>query len=482
MAIRSPFREEKIMTMDKLKETKSYVPTTNPCKVCAPLGASLAVKGVEKGMGILHGSQGCSTYIRRYMISHFKEPLDIASSSFDEASAVFGGKDNLKAAILNVDRNYSPKLITLSTTCLSETIGDDVKAYCREFSGLTEAELIPVPTPSFAGAHLDGYYAAVHGIVKHKKRLESAGETSEKTGKKKNRQKINIFPSIYSPADIRHLKEIVSAFDLRAMVLPDYSATLDGEIWGEYIPISPGGTLLDDIAAAHLAEASISFSPYLPEERSAAAFLETSDGVTHHKLRPPFGIRGTDVFMSTLLSAKAVDEEGAVRFDLPQEFQEQRARLIDAYVDCHKYLFGKRAAVFGDADFVAGMAAFLDEIGVQPVICACGSPFGDFEPYLLDGLENTAPEFIGDDIDFKNLEEILSSIGADILIGNSKGYPISRKLNIPLIRAGFPIHDRVGGPRILHIGYSGAMNLLDKIVNTLLERRQVDSTVGYSYL
>ena len=121
------------------KAYPDYVATTNPCKVCSPLGVSMAVKGIENAMSIMHGSQGCATYIRRYMISHFKEPLDIASSSFDETSAIFGGKRNLEAAIENVSLKYDPKLIAVAPTCLSETIGDDIKSYCREFAGNSSA-------------------------------------------------------------------------------------------------------------------------------------------------------------------------------------------------------------------------------------------------------------------------------------------------------------------------------------------------------
>ena len=72
--------------------------TRNACKLCTPLGACLAFAGIEGARPILHGSQGCATYIRRYMISHFKEPIDIASSSFGETSAIFGGSENLRMA------------------------------------------------------------------------------------------------------------------------------------------------------------------------------------------------------------------------------------------------------------------------------------------------------------------------------------------------------------------------------------------------
>jgi nitrogenase molybdenum-iron protein NifN len=53
---------------------------------------------------------------------------------------------------------------------------------------------------------------------------------------------------------------------------------------------------------------------------------------------------------------------------------------------------------------------------------------------------------------------------------------------VPLVRVGFPIHDRFGGPRILHLGYRGAQNLLDRIVNTMIERKQETSPVGYGYM
>jgi nitrogenase molybdenum-iron protein alpha/beta subunit len=55
---------------------------------------------------VLAGSQGCATYIRRYMISHFKEPIDIASFSFGETSAIYGGRDNLRQGLENVARQY----------------------------------------------------------------------------------------------------------------------------------------------------------------------------------------------------------------------------------------------------------------------------------------------------------------------------------------------------------------------------------------
>jgi len=60
------------------------------------------------------------------MISHFREPMDIASSNFGEESVVFGGKQNLFDGLKHVIEGYHPNVIGIATTCLAETIGDDV--------------------------------------------------------------------------------------------------------------------------------------------------------------------------------------------------------------------------------------------------------------------------------------------------------------------------------------------------------------------
>ena len=110
-----------------------YISTTNACKLCKPLGACLAFRGIEGAVPFLHGSQGCATYMRRYVISHFREPMDIASSSLGEKHAIYGGGPNLKQGLMNVMAKYGAGLIGVASTCLTETIGDDMPGLVREF-------------------------------------------------------------------------------------------------------------------------------------------------------------------------------------------------------------------------------------------------------------------------------------------------------------------------------------------------------------
>ncbi|MGC9041970.1 MAG: nitrogenase component 1, partial [Roseiflexus sp.] len=56
----------------------------NPTRSCAPIGAMLANYGIHGAMTINHGSQGCATYPRHQMARHFREPVEVATTSLTE--------------------------------------------------------------------------------------------------------------------------------------------------------------------------------------------------------------------------------------------------------------------------------------------------------------------------------------------------------------------------------------------------------------
>lgn len=452
----------------KLKTKEPYVSTTNACKLCRPLGACIAFRGIEGAVPFLHGSQGCATYMRRYIISHFNEPIDIASSSLSEKHAVFGGGDNLKQGLKNVSRKYSPELIGIATTCLTETIGDDVPLLIKEY--LREADnegnpplLVHVSTPSYAGSHMEGFHAAVRAAITA---LAEGG-----TGRH-----INLLPGLLSPADIRHLTEIIADFRLDCTIMPDYSETLDGMNLRDYPLIPEGGTPLEEIKAMGGAVATIEFGRTITDDLSGAHFLSKAHGVPCHRIGMPIGIGETDRLLQLLEILSGTK--------MPAKYAAERGRLIDAYVDGHKYVSGKKAVIYGEEDLVAGLAAFLSEIGISPVICATGGKSGNLKCAIAEATRSgTIDEpHVYEDVDFYEIAELAAKADADIIIGHSKGYQLSRQLNVPLVRVGFPIHDRLGGQRILHVGYRGAQQLYDLIVNTVIARKQESSDIGYSYM
>ena len=436
--------------------------TVNPCTLCAPLGAVVATCGIQGAMSLLHGGQGCATYIRRYLISHFREPVDVASSSFGETQTVFGGEDNLGRALDNIDQQYHPEIVTVATTCVAETVGEDVPLLLKRYNSRRNKSLpvIHAATPSYKDGHIEGFHAMVHSVILT---LATDAGSSEPT--------VNVFPPLISPADLRHLREIVEGFGVSATMVPDYSETLDGIILDEYRALAQGGTAVADIARMLRSVASLDLT--MTGKAPRASDILVKRGAQAQVLGLPIGIRATDDIVEELQRVTGAD--------CPQWLVKERGRLLDAYADGHKYVFGKRIGLYGDPELVVALARFLLEIGSRPVLCATGAR----NRALTRAVQQLPPGSVEetlDDTDFAEIEEASRRTGVELLIGSSKGYGIARSLDIPLLRLGFPIHDRIGAGRIQIVGYRGTLWLFDAIANLLLERKQNASDVGYSYL
>jgi nitrogenase molybdenum-iron protein NifN len=463
------------MGVDRLtaEGTKAEAPlpeaaTRNACKLCAPLGAAMVFKGIRGCLPFLHGSQGCATYIRRYMISHFREPVDIACSSFSEDDAIFGGARNFAEGVDNVITQYHPEIIGIATTCLSETIGENMLGMISEYKESTRGKgppLVHVSTPSYNGTHSDGYFAAIKAVL----------EEFVEPARAANGKVLNILPAMMSCEDLRYLVHCAAAYGLKATLLPDYNMTLDGGSWDDYNRISPGGTPPEALKSMSASCGTLEIGhTQAVRKDSAAAWLEATHGVPRHSSAWPIGIRLSDDFFTSLSNASGET--------MPVSIAQERSRLVDAYIDGHKYVAGKTAAVFGEPDLVLGLSAFLSEVGVQPVICATGSKVKNWSQLVQGELQ---PGHEGAETlhgaDHAAVAEAARRLKPDLLVGSSKGYPLARELGVPLMRLGFPIHDRFGGQRVLTIGYRGTQSLYDNLVNCLLEEKQNVSATGYSY-
>lgn len=461
----------------KAMKSKNFTTTRNACKVCSPLGASIAFKGLKGCVPLIHGSQGCATYIRRYLISHYKEPVDIASSNFNEDSTIFGGQKNFNTGIDNIINQYNPQVIAIASTCLSETIGEDVQAFIRSYKKMNAEKKLPyfvyASTPSYQGTHMDGFHEAVAAVVK---------QFAEKKNKGTH---VNLFPGFVSTEDIRHLQEIMNDFETETIICSDYSQTLDNTNWKEYQRIPPGGVTVQRIKQMGDAVASIEFGHILnlgsvigrakqsSLNPTGAKYLKDTFDIEHFRLTMPIGVKSTDEFFEVL--------EKISNKKIPEKYEMERGRLLDAYIDGHKYVFGKKAILYGEEDFVAAMIRFLDEIGVDTVLCATGGESGKIEKLIKEQI-NKENLLIKQGLDFEEIAELSRDLSPDLFIGSSRGYYIARELDLPIVRVGFPIHDRMGGQRIQHLGYKGTQQLFDKIVNALIEYKQEKSPVGYKYI
>lgn len=425
----------------------------NPCRMCMPMGAILAFKGVENAMVIIHGSQGCATYMRRHMAEHFNEPIDVASSSITENGTIYGGEANLKQGLENVIKLYNPDAIGIISTCLAETIGEDIEriasVFKKEQAGSPLPRLIPVPTPGYGGSHTEGYFQALCSLV----------EIMSKQTRPHNG--INVIVPHISPADTREIKRILDVMQADYTMFPDISDTLDSPYTKIYKRIPPGGTPLDAIEAMAAARATIQFGETLPDELSPGKHLREQFGVPLYNLPLPAGIEACDRFVELL--------QDLTQNPVPEVLKKERGRLQDAMIDSHKYNSEGKVAVYGEPETVYAVSRVLLENGVTPLVLATGSNSTGLQDLLVNLTgDNAADPLILIDTDFSHIRSHCAAKGVNLAIGNSDGRFLTESEGIPLVRLGFPIHDRVGGQRIQTVGYTGTVMLLDQITNTLL--------------
>lgn len=440
--------------MDKDSNLNYQDVNENPCNMCMPMGGILAFKGLERSMVIVHGSQGCATYMRRHMAEHFNEPVDVASSSLNEKGTIYGGEKNLKQGLDNIIKGYKPELIGILTTCLAETIGEDIDRTSQEYlkeNGYSDLSLVTVNSPGYGGTQAEGYWLTLKKIVIQLAR------------KIKSYKKINVIVPNISPADIRELKRILELFQIDYTLLPDFSATMDRPYQRPYSKMPDGGTKLADVAAMGGALATIQLGFTVEDNLSPGKYLETEFGVPLYNLPLPMGVENTDLFVSVLqkLAAKPI----------PASLKQERGRLLDCMIDSHKYNALGRSVIFGEPENVYGVVKTCLENGIYPVVVATGSK----NPKLVGLLEQLlvhAPVrcTVLTQTDFTTIRE-QSKGKATIAIGSSDGRLLTEKEGIPLVRYGFPIHDRTGGQRLLSVGYSGTTQFLDRVTNTLLENK-----------
>jgi len=449
---------------DSSTRERNYVNMqVNPCKMCMPMGGSLALKGIRGAMTIIHGSQGCSTYIRRHMAAHFNEPVDIASSSLSEEGTVYGGAKNLKIGIANLVEMYKPEVVGVLTTCLAETIGDDIERIIREvrkIGDFSDVDLIPIPTPGYAGSQAEGYFSTIRAITKY---------YSEKNMPRKegSHQKVNVIVSNATCEDIRELKRIFYIMDIDATIVPDISDVLDAPYMEEYQKLSSEGTPKEAFEQMRYAKATVELGDLVDRRYSTAAYLEDNYGVKSYRLPLPIGINNTDKMMRVL--AEITQEE------LPEAINKERGRLIDGMIDAHKHSALGVIAVFGDMDLVYGISALLMENGMKIHLAATGTAQKNFKEQLQslsDCYDQSLTIF--QDTDFETIHEAIHDSEVNLMIGHSDGKFIWEKEGIDFIRVGFPVHDHVGAQRKLIMGYRGSLFFLDEIVNHLLDQKHIN--------
>lgn len=427
----------------------------NPAKTCQPVGAMYAALGVHKCMPHSHGSQGCCSFHRMYLTRHFKEPAIAASSSFTEGSSVFGGGANIKASVKNIFDMYNPEIIAVHTTCLSETIGDDLNAFIQDIDIPEGKYVVHTNTPSYVGSHITGFANMISGFIKY-----LAKSTNVSNGK------LNIMPGFVNPGDMREMKKLADLMGASYIMLPDTSGVLDAPMTGNYDMYPRGGTKIEEIVS--MGDSELTFALGELTSEAPANDLKRKCGVPFTAMPLPIGVAATDEYVMAL--------SRFTKNEVPYAIEEERGQLVDIMLDGHPYFHNKSVAIYGDPDTVLGITALVLEMGMIPKYVVTGTPGEAFnkkakELFEKAGVVDCTAKAPGD---LFELHQWIKNDPVDLLIGGTHGKHIARAEDIPLVRAGFPIIDRYVHSYMPIVGYKGAIRLVELILTALMDRQDRD--------
>ncbi len=446
-------------TTKEIKERSAL--TVNPAKTCQPIGAMYASLGIHGCLPHSHGSQGCYAYHRSTLTRHYKEPVMAGTSAFTEGASVFGGQANLLQAIDNIFAVYHPDVIAVHTTCLSETIGDDIPQIINKAKAEGKIPagkyVIHANTPSYVGSHVTGFSNMTKAMVDYF--AESNGHKTKT---------VNIVPGYVEPSDMEEIRRIATELGIKTIMFPDTSRVLNTPLTGKYRMYPEGGVTIPELVRAGSSIGTVALGRLA--SGAAARALDAKCKVHCEILDLPLGLHGTDMFVDMLRHIAGVN--------VPDSLNIERGQMVDVISDMHQYFYGKKVAIAGDPDQLLAMAKFLVSIDMYPVYMVSGTPAGKkFEKSLQEAVKDVPHEVkIKIPGDMFTLHQWIKNEPVDLLIGNTYMKYIAKDEDIPLLRYGFPILDRIGHSYFSFMGYKGGIRLLEKILDALMDRKDRDAT------
>ena len=417
----------------------------NPLKACQPIGASLAFLGLADAMPLEHGARGCTSFNKLFFMRHFREPIALQTTAMDQATAVLGADSNVVEALATICEKDKPKVIGLITTGLSETQGADIprtiKAFREEFPQHEAVAIVPASASDTLGCLETGFALAVEAII--------AALAPRAPSKLRRPRQVNVLASaMLAPGDVEAIKDWIAAFGLTAIVLPDIADSLDGHmIEAGFSTLTYGGTPPADIARMGESVATLVIGRSLDR---AADLLDAKTGVPDYRFASLIGPRRLRRLLQDLELYRGRAHPGQDRAPA-RAIAGRHGRLpVPARRRARRHRRRCGPACRNHAFFVS--------MGAEVVAAVASSRADHLSELPIDSV------VIGD---LEDLEWLSREHGAELIVANSHGAEIAKRLKTALFRAGFPIYDSYGAHARALVGYAGSRQTLFDLANLL---------------
>lgn len=429
--------------------------SVSPLKSSQTSGAALAFLGMRRSMPLMHGSTGCTAFAKVFFVRHFREPVPLQTTAMDQVSSVMGADDNIVEALRVICEKQNPAIIGLVTTGLAETQGCDIRRavadFRAEYTEFKDVAIVAVNTPDFSGSFESGFATAVKGIIETLV-PDGSSRTSSRAGLRPRQVNVLCGANL-TPGDLEFIADSIESFALRPLLIPDLSGSLDGHLDdANFNPLTTGGLTLSDLSEAGESAATLVIGESLA---GAADALAAKTGIADFRFGHLLGLEECDRWFMTLAQISSSP--------VPLKWQKHRRQLQDAMLDTHFMLGDSRIAIAADPDLLLGFERLVRGMGAQVVAAVTPAKNQALLASPLAAIQ------VGD---LEDVERLAHEGRAQLLIGNSHALDSATRLGIPLLRAGFPQYDLIGGFQRCWFGYRGTTQALFDLANLIVEHHQ----------
>ncbi len=422
---------------------------TRPCKFWT---AVKILSGIQNSIIITHGPSGCAYGVKQaYKLTNCRnsgavyEP--VVSTNIDQSRIIYGGEDELRGAIQEVDKKYSPDVIFVATSCATGIIGDNTDAIVDELKPSVKATLMSIHCEGFAGEYRSGFDLVFKELVK----LMDAPTPESKAAMK---DCVNIVGGKMGPERTEVDTDVKELFRMLKGIGTKVNAVIAGNCTCDELKIAPS--------------AAVNCALCLDIGYAVGTAMRDEFGTPLNSTILPYGIAATEKWLRG--AAVYLGKEAETEAFIQSEYES----IHYEYEEAKKHLVGKMAIVEGhDAIKSLSIAHMLErDFGMRAIIC-------NFHPWSTEARETSIDYLLETGMDPEILitkgtlafgkyesmqqteDELLQFLGGlnpnkTVYFGSSLSFP-----HIPLV----DLNAILNRPRF---GYRGALKVA-KCIQTALQ-------------
>lgn len=302
------------------------------------MGIIWSLLSIKDAVVLEYGPAGTTHYsMSLYGDIGIEQENRLFTTHMREDDVIMGDTSRLENAIIEIDKNFEPKVIFIVASSCSAVIGTDLRGVCAMVAPKVEAKLIAFEQGGFRGDYSAGLKETYKLLAE--KIIDGEGKKSEGT--------YNILG-----ASIGSYRCRADVLEIKRMLKEAY-----GLECGACMCLDSS---LEQIKNMGSAEVNIVLRP---EAADTAKFLEKKYG-TPYVYGTPYGYRGSMEWLQSIgmITGKKPSE------DIMQELK-KKTMSASQYKMYGRMLKRDKAEayLYGDAETVTGLASFLNDMGINAV-------------------------------------------------------------------------------------------------------------------